>query len=152
MYSTPIEEARALLKLADVFFDVEDGDGDPKWAQMLNLNDTFCWGCADCEYVSDQDLPEVARLFHRYGWCGVLFWVNRKRNWEVIEFADIKRFVEFVAHEEAIRAEKPDSNARAYHKKSYTLGATPSAPHPTRWQRMGATVAGWFRSDQNPAS
>lgn len=118
------ESARTFLKAADVFFDLEDCDGDPKWAQMLNMNDVWGWACADCEYVPDDKLSEVAELAWRYGWAGILYWVSEARGGERSEFHDNNRFIDFVRHEEKLRKEIPGSSARAYHKLTYTLGPT----------------------------
>lgn len=114
------EEARDLLRKMDVFFDECDGDG-PEWAQTLNLNDAFEWALADCEYVPDEDLPEVAELFWRYGWCGILYWAAQRRE-HFMEFEDVKRFVKFVQEEEKIRKVQQSPSKRAYLKYTYTLG------------------------------
>jgi|SRR5579859_283784 len=125
-----VDEARELLTRAGVFFGADDDpeatehERDKKWNQIINLNDTFFWACSDGEYVNDEELPEVAALFFRYGWCGILYWVNCKRGGEKVEFLDIRRFIEFVAQEEQLRKEVPGSNARAYHKLAYSLGST----------------------------
>lgn len=109
------EAAQTLLDAAGVFFDEIEG-------RILNLNDAFYWACADGEEVTDEELPEVAELFFRYGMCGIYYWVLRKRGDASADFQDVSRFVEFVRAEEAIRAEIPDSNKRAYAQRSYTLG------------------------------
>jgi nitroimidazol reductase NimA-like FMN-containing flavoprotein (pyridoxamine 5'-phosphate oxidase superfamily) len=116
-----IDEARKLLEAADVFFgrNIED---DEKWAQMLNMNDVWCWACADCEYVSDEKLPEVAELFFNYGWAGILYWVSEQHNNMRSEFENNNRFIEFVRQEEKLCKKVPDNNKRAYEKFSYTLG------------------------------
>ena len=87
-----IEEARNLLKAADLFFDTDEND-----KQTLNLNDCFAWACSDGEKVEDADLPRVARLFFSYGFPGVLYWVvEEKRKGEVIQFQDVKDSIEYV--------------------------------------------------------
>jgi hypothetical protein len=118
-----VEKARELLNAAEVFFDLDEDDDDPKWEQTLNLNDCFFWASADGEYVEDKDLPEVARLFWKYGHNGILYWAWKKTgaDWKP-EFFDVRRAIEFVKHEEDIRDEEPDSNKRAYLKKRYTIG------------------------------
>ena len=88
-----IGDARTLLEAAGVFFD--NDDLDPRYHQMLNMNDVWGWATADGEYVEDEELPEVARLFCEYGWCGLLYWVSQKRGGIVSEFADVNRFIEF---------------------------------------------------------
>jgi hypothetical protein len=67
-------------------------------------------------------LPEVARLFWNYGWCGILYWMSERHDQMKSEFHDINRFVEFVRREEDIRKEVPDSSERAYVKREYVLG------------------------------
>lgn len=117
-----IEEARELLTKADVFFgDYEDEDF-PKLKQTLNMNDVWCWACADGEYVSDEELPEVARLYRAYGYCGILYWVSQKNGGMRSEFLDINRFIDFVKHEEDFIKEVPDWDERAYKQMTYTLG------------------------------
>ena len=117
-----VEEARELLIAADVFFG-ETEDEDSKFAQMLDMNDTWSWASADGEYVPDEDLPEVARLFSKYGWCGLLYWTSERRDQMRSEFADVNRFVEFVRAEEAICREECNDSKRAYLKREYMLGA-----------------------------
>lgn len=120
-----IDEARELLAKADIFFgyDPEDPDGDPKYAQLINLNDAFYWACSDAEYVDDSELVRLAELFWRYGNAGVMYWVIvEKRHEERVEFVDVNRQIEFVKNEEAIRKEEPSSSKRAYLKRQYTIG------------------------------
>jgi hypothetical protein len=120
-----VESAKKLLEAADVFFGCTDTDDDVRDAQTLNLNDAFYWACSDGEYVQDSELPRLADLFFNYGWAGIMYWVLvEKRNGEVPEFVDVRRQVEFVKNEEAIRVEEPSSSRRAYLKRQYTIGAT----------------------------
>lgn len=114
-------DARELLRAAQLFFDVDEDD-DPGFEQMVNLSDTFAWACADGEKVADEELPQVAELFWRYGWCGILYWVNEKRGGGRAEFADVNRFIDFVREEERIRQEQPESTKRAYLKREYVIG------------------------------
>lgn len=116
-----IESAREFLNNVGVFFDVEDDD-EPRLKQTLNMNDTWAWACADGEYVPDEKLPEVAALFWRYGWAGILYWVSKQNNWCRSEFYDNNRFIDFVKHEEDLIREIPDLDKRAYKKISYTIG------------------------------
>lgn len=115
-----VDSARMMLQFAGLFF--EDAD-EPQWSQTLNLNDTFGWAIADCESVSDEDLPKVAELFWRYGYAGVLYWVSERRGGQRSEFQDINRFIDFARAEELIRSEEPSDTKRAYLHKEYTLGA-----------------------------
>jgi hypothetical protein len=115
-------EARGLLTTANLFFDVDDGE-DPKWLQTLNMNDTWSWGTADSEYVPDDELPRLAELFWRYGNCGVLYWVSKRRGGDRSEFHENNRFIDFAREEESIQQEEPNSNKRAYLEREYTIGA-----------------------------
>jgi hypothetical protein len=115
------QEAESLLKAAGVFFDEED-DAPP---HTLNLNDTFCWACADCEHVPDEELGRVADLFHRYGWNGILYWVAQRRGGERLEFEDVRRGIQFVAEEERIRQEAGGDSEYAYAKRSYVIDGHP---------------------------
>jgi hypothetical protein len=140
--STPleIEEARTQLEMAGVFYHTRKDLAEARagewgeWVtedylkemenelQELNMNDVWGWALAYGVKVADEDLPELARLYHAYGYCGVLYWVAEKDGWERSEFNDITRYVEFVRNEEAIKKELPGSNARAYAKRGYVLG------------------------------
>ena len=115
------KEALNLLNLTDVFYDADDDE--PEMAQMINLNDVFGWAVADCEKVKDDELIEVAGLFKKYGWCGILYWVSEiKREGSRSEFLDNNRFIDFVKREEDLIKQEPDSDKRAYKKYKYTLG------------------------------
>lgn len=118
-----IEEARTLLKAANVFYDIdeEDDEEDQKFAQALNMNDVWGWAYDDCEFVKDEELPEVAELFRAYGWCGILYWVSEKRKGLKSEFSDNNRFIQFVENEEKIKREMPDDDKRAYKKAKYLI-------------------------------
>jgi hypothetical protein len=115
------EDALKLLNEANIFFFVDDED-EPNLKQMINLNDVFGWAWADGEVVKDEDLVEVATLFREYGWCGIYYWVSKKRGGQHSEFLDINRFIDFVANEEALKEKEPDTDKRAYLKYKYTLG------------------------------
>ena len=117
------EMARRLLIAADLVYgkDEDSPDGD----QILNMNDVWGWAISWGEHVPNDELPVVADLVRRYGMCGALYWVSERHDHLRSEFEDINRFVEFVRHEEAIRTEVSGSSARAYAKRSYTIGATP---------------------------
>lgn len=116
-----LAEAKELLSVSGLFF--SEDDGLPGF--WINLNDTFGWACADGEQVDGSDLIEVARLFRDYGWCGLLYWVSKKREGLKSEFADNNRFIQFVKEEERIKREVPESTKRAYHKVVYTIGEEP---------------------------
>ena len=114
-----VDEARALLDASHMFFNIE---GLPESKQELNLNDTFSPCCADGEQVPDEELPVLADLFWRYGNCGILYWVSKRREGQRSNFSDENRFIDFAAAEEQIREEEPNRSKRAYLKKVYTIG------------------------------
>ncbi len=130
MSKCPVEQARLLLKAAGVFFYDDasqlDEDDSVDMLQTINTSDTWGWACADAEYVPDEHLPEVARLYHDYGWCGILYWASERHEQMTSEFHDINRFIEFVRNEEAIKKTIPDYNARAYAERQYTVGIPPN--------------------------
>lgn len=114
-----VERARKFLDDAGIFFPVfEEGDN----LQTINQNDTWFWASAFGQEVTDEELPEVADLFWRYGWCGILYWVSKKNDGLVSEFYDVNRFVEFVKKEEELRNSTPSSSERAYKKLHYEIG------------------------------
>jgi hypothetical protein len=118
-----IEEARAVLQRSGCLYDRDYSDPeDDTPEQTINLNDTWAWAYACCQEIKDDELIEVAELFRRYGYCGLLYWAANKQDIKRSEFEDITRFIDFVRNEEAIRKEVPDSNKRAYAKREYTLG------------------------------
>lgn len=130
------DKARELLKRAGLFYYGDDPEDQPDpeeypteakrkaIAQTLNQNDTWRWALAFGQEVTDEQLPEVGRLFVAYGYCGVLYWVSEQNKDEAgrplrSEFEDINRFVDFVRNEEWISNERKDC---AYYKFVYTLG------------------------------
>ena len=114
-----IEEARQLLTQAGLFF-YDDENNDPSPKNYLNLKMRAIWACSDTEFVPDEEMLELRRLFLNYGFCGVYYWVFKQRGLDAVEFADVNRFVQFVREEEAIRAECPSGSA--YLRRSYTVG------------------------------
>ncbi len=115
------ESALVLLRAAGVFYWNEPDPGVPQADCELNMNDTWGWALSWGEYVPDDKLIEVARLFWQYGWAGCLYWVSERHERMRSEFEDINRMVDFVRHEEDIRRAIPDSNRRAYFRTSYSL-------------------------------
>lgn len=95
------QEAYKLLKAADVFFDPDPEDDFPDC--VINLNDVFGHAVADGEEVDEEELPELADLFERYGWCGIYYWVSQKRGGARSESAGVNRKIDFVAQEETLR-------------------------------------------------
>ena len=124
------EKARKLLNEANVFFgdyshdddSEEDKKHNKEMMQTLNMNDTWAWACADGEYVPDDKLSEVARLFWLYGNAGLLYWVSNQNGGMRSEFLDNNRAIDFVTHEEKLCKDIPDSSKRAYKKIVYKLG------------------------------
>ena len=49
---------------------------------VLNMNDTFSWGCADAEDVPFGKLQEVVDLYHRYGDSALTYWVAEQRGYD----------------------------------------------------------------------
>ena len=121
--------------------DVADDDhfGTPEDYQLaINLNDTFFWASADCEVIGLDELEEVARLFFKYGWSGILYWVVKKRDWQWHdpEFLDARRQILFVHEEESVVAGLTSSKA-AYKSASYVI--TDEKP----MEEQPATKRGW---------
>lgn len=115
------DDAYKLLLAGDVFFDADE-DAESGFRRMLNLSDAWHWATADGETVPDDSIVEVAELFRRYGKCGIHYWVWKRRDKPEIGFRDVRRYIEFVEHEEALRAAEPSSSKRAYAKHEYTVG------------------------------
>jgi hypothetical protein len=70
-----VDENFALLSLIDAGWMDED-------KYVLNMNDTFHYACADCEEVNKEEAKEVVRLFKRYGFKGIDYWVAQKRGYD----------------------------------------------------------------------
>lgn len=132
-----VDSARDFLERAGLFYttraEVEAMKKDPTATaediqdaidtlQELNMNDVWGWAIAASTKVEDKDLPEVARLFWHYGFCGVLYWAAQQEGIERSEFHDNNRFIEFVKREEKLCEEVPSSSRRAYTKLTYTIG------------------------------
>lgn len=119
-----IEDAKKILVSTNIFFDDDDWGEDSEMTGkcVLNMNDVWGWACADMEIVEEAELPELARLYLAYGWCGVLYWVSEKNEGMKSEFLDNNRFIDFVRNEEKLRIRIPDDSQRAYEKIEYSLG------------------------------
>ncbi len=113
------DKQKAILeKLSrDIPIDTDDESGKIE----LWLNDTFCVASSDVFEVKPEELEVIERLFRRYGFCGVYYWASKKDGIRS-SFLDINRFIDFVAKEEQLVADIPDSSKRAYNKISYLLG------------------------------
>jgi len=105
-----------MLRASGCFFDGDEEEGDGYYDKnlVLNANDTWAWALAWCQDVSAQEIPEVARLYRRWGYAGLLYWMSEKNGKMKSEFKDINRFVEFVRQEEELIKSVPDSSKRAY--------------------------------------
>jgi len=111
------DESWALIKaMPDYYSDPKESD-----KHMIIMSDVWGWACADGIEVTDNNVERIAELYNRYGFGGLLYFQSDERGWS--EFHDNNRFLEFVKYEEKIREEIPDSNKRAYHKETYTIGA-----------------------------
>ena len=80
------KQAVEFLDKAGVFYSSKDSPRE------LNMNDVWCWACADGEEVKEEEMIEVAELFWNYGWCGILYWVSKKNDNMKSEFLDNNRF------------------------------------------------------------
>lgn len=114
-------EAEEFLKRANIFYETDEDD-EEDFKHTINMNDEWCWACAEGLKVPDDKMEEVAKLFWRYGWCGILYWASEQEGQRKSEFYDNNRFIEFVRNEEKLRKEMPNSSDRAYSKIIYTLG------------------------------
>ena len=116
--------ALARLRSHGIFFndnpDELDPDEDEKWLRAINLNDAFWWATSYTEFVADNEIEALDRLFSVYGWCGVLYWSAKKGD-ITPEFNHARRMIAFVENEECIKDGKTPSQY-AYSKDSYTLG------------------------------
>lgn len=53
---------------------------DLSWTVMLNCNDVFMWGCADCEPIGYHELQTVYDLWCKGGGNATDAWVCKRRN------------------------------------------------------------------------
>lgn len=97
-------------------------DDYPTLARTINLNDVFGWAIGDSEYVKEEDIPELGTLVFKYGFCGMLYWVSKKRGCKS-EFHHYNRMIEFVTKEEEIKNSHQSESKYAYDKKQYTIGS-----------------------------
>lgn len=100
-----------------------DEDTDYDYRFLLNMNDTFFWGCADSENVPPEELPSVLRLFRRYGYMGLNYWVVKERGmkWTDIQFPSIQRQIQFIQAEEDIIAALPPKHNYCWSRAAYTI-------------------------------
>jgi hypothetical protein len=118
-----IEESRKLLQQAGVFYcnsEFELDGEDSSNLQTLNMNDVWAWATAWGEYISNEELPEVAELFCSFGFAGILYWMSEKYDKMQSEFHHFNRMIEFVRKEKEIKVEFGDKYI--FGKISYTIG------------------------------
>ena len=98
--------------------------GRPGGGVTLNMNDTWAWACSDLPEVPADQVGQVARLFRKYGFAGLMYWYTLQPDGpKRSAFHDNNRAIEFVSNEERIRRETPESSKRAYRQVTYTIGA-----------------------------
>lgn len=51
----------------------------------LTCGDTFAYACADAEFFTLDELPEIARLWKAHGYYGTVAWIARKRGAEPVK-------------------------------------------------------------------
>jgi len=87
---------------------------------VVNVNDTFAWGCADCEEVPEDKISEVANLYRQYGSVGPVYWVSKQRGWMMPCASDGPTFKQTKKEIEKIRKEqnKVEKFARGQYKKN----------------------------------
>jgi hypothetical protein len=135
-FADGLAEDLALLRAADILAEPPVTTG-----RFVIMNDVWAWAHAGGEDLPDSEVRKVADLFRKYGWCGILYWASEKNGGLRSEFKDNNRFIDFVKEEEALVAQVPDSNKRAYLYKTYLLGAYGELQE--RYAKMPQTE--WFK-------
>lgn len=74
----------ALELLESHMLEISVSDDEPI-VMYLNMNDTFGYACADSEEVTLSEIPEVYRLWKKYGHHGLTAWSAVKRNVDPID-------------------------------------------------------------------
>jgi len=101
---------KAFLLASDYVYEDEDDGG-----LCINFNDVWAWALAMCRPIPEDKIKEVADLYRKWGWPGLLYWETLQPDgFTKSEFADNNRFIEFVRREEDLIKRIPDSNKRAY--------------------------------------
>jgi hypothetical protein len=85
------------------------GDWDDGWHPAVNLNDTFCYACADAAPVRLDELDLLIEIYRRFGDDGVTAWAAQKRKADPI----------------------PPHRTEAYHAASRYLAAQDAPPQVT---------------------
>lgn len=124
------DDAANLLVVADVGY-TDNG------RFFLNMNDVWFWASAWGEEVDSEEILEVAALFKRWGWAGLLYWVSEQNEQMTSEFHDNNRAIEFVRFEEELIKSLPNSDDRAFLDIR-----NPALPTKTMWQRLKAITIG----------
>lgn len=121
-----LEDAWKLVKAIPAFSH-EEG-----WPPMISMGDVWAWASADAITVTDDNVKQIAKLYSKYGFCGLVYYQCKVLGeWESSEFVDINRYIEFVDNEERICQEVPDYNARGYAKRTYIIGKPPEIKQAT---------------------
>jgi len=63
----------------------EERDAKEEIVIQINLNDTFCFACADCEELPIQELPVAFRAWKAHEHWGLVAWAAMRRGMEPIE-------------------------------------------------------------------
>lgn len=98
-----LEDPELLLKLhceIEFFFSTYDGTQyTDSWFPCLNLNDVFGYACADAEALPLEDLPVIEEIYTKFGWYGLVAWVEKRRGYPPIKerqklgYFDAKKFL-----------------------------------------------------------
>jgi hypothetical protein len=76
------ELALAQLLIDDVLlpFELKDSQGRKTTALFVNTSDDFAWGCADCEPLPNEEIPNLYRMYAADRGWGALRWACLRRN------------------------------------------------------------------------
>lgn len=89
---------------------------------QIHMGDVWGWALAYCREIPVAKIKEVADLYRRWGWPGLLYWeTTQPDGFTKSEFKDNNRFIAFVKAEEDQILKVPDSNKRAYAKLAAPL-------------------------------
>ena len=95
-----IDDAREILFEADVLHEISSGSSN---RLLLKIKDSWRSNSVVNEYVRDEDLQELARLFWRYGWAGILYFVSEKNNGIESDLKDNNKAIQTVRHLEDLK-------------------------------------------------
>lgn len=88
----PEDVALLMLELLDSYMLEINVHEDKPIIFYLNMNDTFGYSCADAEEVIVSEIPEVHRLWKKYGHHGLTAWSAIKRNVDPIDECKTKQY------------------------------------------------------------